>query len=234
MLNRETAVREGARVRSDGANAAERECIAISNAGSPRLATSTARRPSSRDRSSVLRLYLLVAILAGCADREPPERAATPPPRALDVQQAFRSHLGRTWELESLGDQVLPASPAGRVGRKGRYPGGGTRPTIRFTDTPASEGSVHPPGTLLAGGWGVCNGYGTAYALGAGGAIRFHGFGSTLVGCNGPDSLESRFFRGLYETRRLELDSTRLTLITEDGGRLGFVLVPDSALRAGR
>jgi heat shock protein HslJ len=79
-----------------------------------------------------------------------------------------------------------------------------------------------------AGGWSFCNGYGTAYELGPGDALRFHGYESTLVGCDGPDSLETRFFRGLHETRRIELDSARLVLIAENGRRLTFVLVPNS------
>ena len=40
-----------------------------------------------------------------------------------------------------------------------------------------------------------------------------------------PDSLETRFFRGLQETRRIELDSARLVLVAENGRRLTFVLV---------
>ena len=83
---------------------------------------------------------------------------------------------------------------------------------------------MYPAGMRTAGGWSFCNGYGTAYELGPRDTLRFHGFESTLVGCDGPDSLESRFFRGLHQTRRIELDSTRLGLVGEDGTRLLFVL----------
>ena len=71
---------------------------------------------------------------------------------------------------------------------------------------------MHPRGTRTAGGWSVCNGYGTAYTLGPADTLRFHGFQSTLVGCDSPDSLETRFFRGLHETRRIEVDGSFLGL----------------------
>jgi heat shock protein HslJ len=134
-----------------------------------------------------------------------------------------------------MGVQEIPA-PAGnrRPSSPGRHPGPGSRPTIRFTAEPTSEGAVHPPGMRSASGWSFCNGYGTAYALGPGDALRFHGFQSTLVGCDGPDSLETRFFRGLHETRRIVIDSARLALVAENGSRLTFVLVAnsvDSAVR---
>jgi heat shock protein HslJ len=179
-----------------------------------------------------MRRWLLLAALAGCAEQDPPGRSGIPA-RTPDVATAFRAQLGRTWELERLGDQAIPDAPAGtRVQREGRHPGPGSRPTLRFTASPAPEGSVHPAGTRIAGGWSFCNGYGTAYELGAGGALRFHGFESTLVGCDGPDSLETRFFRGLADTRRVDLDSTRLALVAEDGSRLVFVIVPDSLASA--
>jgi heat shock protein HslJ len=81
----------------------------------------------------------------------------------------------------------------------------------------------------MAGGWSFCNGYGSAYELGPGDQLRFHQFQSTLVGCDGPDSLETRFFRALAETRRFELDSSALTLVAADSSRLMFVPAPDSA-----
>jgi heat shock protein HslJ len=86
----------------------------------------------------------------------------------------------------------------------------------------------------LAGGRSFCNSYGTAYELGPGGALRFRGFQSTLVGCYGPDSLETRFSRALSETRRIEIDSTQLSLVADNGSRLVFVLVTDSADASGR
>ena len=135
-----------------------------------------------------------------------------------------------------MGEQDITASPAerGDPGTPRRYPGPGSRPTIRFTADSTTEGSVHPPGLRLAGGWTFCNAYGTAYELGPGDALRFRGFQSTLVGCAGPDSLEARFSRALSETRRIEIDSTRLALVTDDGGRLEFVLVADSVDASGR
>src|SRR5688500_397204 len=170
-----------------------------------------------------------MAFLA-CTAPEPSSRSETAKARAPDLEATFRAHLGRTWELVRIGEQDIPA-PAGnrRPSNPGRHPGPGSRPTIRFTNQPTAEGSVHPPGLRSAGGWSVCNGYGTAYELGPGDALRFQGFQSTLVGCDGPDSLETRFFRGLHETRRIELDSARLALVAEDGKRLTFVLSEKSA-----
>ena len=175
-------------------------------------------------------LLLMVPALLACTTPEPGARAETAAASSPDVDAAFRAHLGRTWELTRLGEQYIPASATGAASRsQGRHPGPGARPTIRFTDESPSESSVHPPGTRSAGGWSFCNGYGTAYELGPGGALRFHGFQSTLVGCDGPDSLESRFFRGLSETRRVQLDSAGLVLIAANGGRLTFVLASDTA-----
>ena len=164
-------------------------------------------------------------VLFACAAPEPATKSGTGEASAPDLEATFRTQLGRTWELVRIGEQDIPA-PAGnrRPSRPGRHPGPGSRPTIRFTAEPTSEGSVHPPGTRSAGGWSFCNGYGTAYKLGPGDTLRFHGFQSTLVGCDGPDSLETRFFRGLYQTRRIELDSARLALVGENGKRLTFVL----------
>jgi heat shock protein HslJ len=80
-----------------------------------------------------------------------------------------------------------------------------------------------------AGGWSFCNGYGAAYVLGPGDRLGFRHFQSTLVGCDGPDSLETRYFRALGNTRRFEMDETTLTLLAEDGSRLTFVAASDSA-----
>ncbi len=87
----------------------------------------------------------------------------------------------------------------------------GRRPTIRFT--------ADPPG---AGGRSFCNGYGSPYEL-RGDSLRLTRIESSAVGCDGPDSLETRFFRALWGTRRFELDSARLVLLAEDGTRLTFV-----------
>jgi heat shock protein HslJ len=83
-------------------------------------------------------------------------------------------------------------------------------------------------GAFAAGGWSFCNGYGTAYRFGPGDSLRFQGFQSTLVGCDGPDSLESRFFRALYVTRQVAFDADTLSLIAADGSRLKFIARPDS------
>ena len=173
---------------------------------------------------------ILVIGGAGCAEpRARPERdsAAT---RTASAEATFRAQVGRTWELARLGDQDIPATPARAAGARapGRHPGRGSRPTLRFTTEPAGAlaGESGRPG---AGGWSFCNGYGTAYELGPDDRLRFHGFQSTLVGCDGPDSLETRYFRALHLTRRFELDSSRLYLVAEDGSRLTFVPAPDSA-----
>src|SRR5687768_9550305 len=177
-------------------------------------------------RHSVIPLMVLLA----CASPDPPTRSANAEPNASDVAATFRTHLGRTWELVRIGDQDLPAPDGNsRSNSPGRHPGPGSRPTIRFTDQLVPGGSVHPGGMRIAGGWSFCNGYGTAYELGPGDSLRFQGFESTLVGCDGPDSLESRFFRGLYETRRIELGSTQLALIAENGNRLTFMLSAKSS-----
>ena len=169
-----------------------------------------------------------IALLA-CAAPDPPSRSGIAEASAPDLEAAFRAHLGRTWELTRLDEQDISAPAADRRPTSpGRHPGPGSRPTIRFTAEPTSEGAVHPPGLRRAGGWSFCNGYGTAYALGPAGALRFHGFQSTLVGCDGPDSLETRFFRALHATRRIELDSAQLALVADNGSRLTFVLVATS------
>ena len=143
---------------------------------------------------------------------------------------AFRTWLGRTWELARLGEKDIPA-PVTRSHeqRPGRHPGPGSRPTIRFTAEAPGSLSDGERGFLSAGGWSFCNGYGTTYALGPGDHLRFRGFESTLVGCDGPDSLETRFFRALASTRRFAFDSGALHLIAEDGSRLIFVAAPEGA-----
>ena len=147
-----------------------------------------------------------------------------------DPTTAFHSRLGRTWELARLGNQDIPApATRPREQRPGSHPGPGSRPTIRFTSDSPGSLSDGTPGLRSAGGWSFCNGYGTAYALGPGDQLRFRGFHSTLVGCDGPDSLETRFFRALGSTRRFAFDSAALHLIAEDGSRLIFVAAPEGA-----
>ena len=159
----------------------------------------------------------LTTLAGGCAnDRRDAEDssaavAATDSPAA--AEQAFRAQLGREWELAQLGTYRVPPS----VPRNPTIPIGdpqpGVRPTIRF----ASD----EPGF---GGRSFCNGYGGPYSV-DGDSLRMTRIESSAVGCDGPDSLETRFFRGLRETRRFALDSTALTLIAGDGTRLIFVPV---------
>jgi heat shock protein HslJ len=112
----------------------------------------------------------------------------------------------------SLASHEIPPPPrATPSDSPGRDLVPGRRPTIRFT--------AKPPG---AGGRSFCNGYGTPYEL-RGDSLRLTRIVSSAVGCDGPDSLETRFFRALWGTRRFELDTARLILIAEDGTRLVFV-----------
>jgi heat shock protein HslJ len=107
--------------------------------------------------------------------------------------------------------EIPPPPPGTPPDASGRDLLPGRRPTIRFAAEP-----------LGAGGRSFCNGYGSPYEL-RGDSVRFTRIESTAVGCDGPDSLETRFFRALWGTRRFELDSARLVLIAEDGTRLTFV-----------
>ena len=74
---------------------------------------------------------------------------------------------------------------------------------------------------LGAGGRSFCNGYGSPFVL-DGDSLRITRIESSAVGCDGPDSLETRFFRALRNTRRFEMDSTMLALIAADGSRMIF------------
>jgi len=139
----------------------------------------------------------------------------------------FLARLGRTWELARMGTQDIPATRPGAAARRpGRHPGPGSRPTIRVTADPVAP-MPGDSGTSHAGGWSFCNGYGAAYELGPGDRLRFRLLQSTLVGCDGPDSLETRCFRALARTRRFELDSATLSLVAEDGSRLTFLASPE-------
>jgi hypothetical protein len=173
--------------------------------------------------------FACTALLLGCTvQRERVSDSARASRGEVAPLSALRA---RTWELVRLGDRFIPPAPASARGTQpGRHPGPGSRPTIRFT----AEPSVDRAGAFAAGGWSFCNGYGTAYTFGPGDTLRMQGFQSTLVGCDGPDSLETRFFRGLYETRRAVLDADTLRLITADGSRLTFTAVPDTVESNGR
>jgi heat shock protein HslJ len=144
----------------------------------------------------------IVACACACADpaREP-----------VDPEAQFRARVGQQWELASLGSREIPAPPPGTPpDSPGKDLVPGRRPTIRF--------SADPPG---AGGRSFCNGYGGPYVI-HGDSLRIERIESSGVGCDGPDSLETRFFRALRETRRFQLDSAALILIAEDGSRLTF------------
>ena len=178
-------------------------------------------------------LATIVLLLGGtaCAEqRRPPEREKLSADTVwTSPETTFRAQLGRTWELTRLGDQDVPVSRTGpRKVRPGSHPGPGSRPTLRFTSESATE-MTGDPRSLRAGGWSFCNGYGMAYVLGPGDQLAFRHFQSTLVGCDGPDSLETRYFRALGNTRRFEMDVTTLSLIAADGSRLTFVAASDSA-----
>lgn len=140
--------------------------------------------------------------------------ACAPEPPVADPEAEFRAQLGRDWELAGLGSREIPPPPAGTPpDSPGRDLVPGRRPTIRFTE--------EPPG---AGGRSFCNGYGSPYTL-RGDSIRLTRIESSAVGCDGPDSLETRFFRALWGARRFELDSAggQLVLVAQDGTRLTFV-----------
>jgi len=141
-------------------------------------------------------------------------------------QAVARTPLGRTWLLVRLGEQEVPLRPRGGESSPPATEPGAAQPTLRFTSDPAGALSAGT-GALGAGGRSFCNSYGTAYIQGPGDQLRFRGFESTLVGCDGPDSLETRFFRALAATQRFVIDSAtspaKLHLIAADGSRLTFV-----------
>ena len=176
-------------------------------------------------RQTVFRLLamgaLCSAVVACRGSSSSASDSAAVGPAVDSADAAFRAQLGRTWELARLGEQDMPPSIA-RPREPGRHPGPGSRPTIRFSADSAGA-LTDAVGGANAGGWSFCNGYGTAYRVGPGDRLRFQGFQSTLVGCNGPDSLETRYFRALANTRRFELSSDTLRLIGEDGSGLTFV-----------
>jgi heat shock protein HslJ len=147
-----------------------------------------------------------LTLASACASREHP---------VADPEDRFRTRLDREWALVRLGsDEIPPPAPGTPADSPGRDLVPGRRPTIRFTTEPSS-----------AGGRSFCNGWGSPYDL-RGDSLRLTRIESTAVGCDGPDSLETRFFRALWGTRRFELDSTasRLVLVAVDGTRLTFAL----------
>ena len=157
-------------------------------------------------------LAVCLAFFYACA-----EPARTP----ADREAEFRARLGQQWALVSLGSREIPPPPPGTpADSPGKDLVPGRRPTIRFIAEPPS-----------AGGRSFCNGYGGPYVV-RGDSLRIEQIMSSAVGCDGPDSLETRFFRGLRETQRFQLDSAALILIAKDGTRLTFVPVAaDSTAR---
>ena len=166
----------------------------------------------------------IIIAASACVERQRARSDSAATVASSDPSTAFRARIGRTWELARLGDRDIPR-PASTDARPARYPGSGSRPTIRFTAEPATGVSARP-GASIAGGWSFCNGYGTGYELGPGDELRFHGFQSTLVGCDLPDSLETRFFRALARVERFRLEGDTLTLIDPGGARLTLVPSP--------
>ena len=190
-----------------------------------------AARVSGEPLAKALFTGALLAAVLGCSLERPRAAgdSAVATPTRPDPETAFRDQLGQTWELARLGTQDIPETRRSTTPRsRGSHPGSGTRPTIQFTAERA-ESAQPDSGLFRAGGWSFCNGYGAAYRAGPGDALRFTMFQSTLVGCDGPDSLESRYFRALGDTRRIAVDSTSLQLIAADGTSLTFVPAPDSA-----
>jgi heat shock protein HslJ len=162
--------------------------------------------PRVRRQPVTLRVVVASLAIAGaCARSERPD---------ANPEADFRARLGREWALVRLGSFEIPPPPPGTPpDSPGRDLVPGRRPTIRFTGEPQG-----------AGGRSFCNGYGTPYTL-RGDSLRLTRIESSAVGCDGPDSLETRFFRALWGTRRFEVDSAsdRLVLVAEDGTRLTFV-----------
>jgi heat shock protein HslJ len=168
---------------------------------------------SSRHQTIILSgLVPFLALLYACAE---------PARTTADPEAEFRARLGQQWALVSLGSREIPPPPPGTpADSPGKDLVPGQRPTIRFVGDPPS-----------AGGRSFCNGYGGPYVI-RGDSLRIEQIMSSAVGCDSTDSLETRFFRGLRETRRFQIDSAALVLITEDGTRLTFVPVAaDSATR---
>ena len=171
------------------------------------------------------RLIIALVIVAACTggtDRPGSDERAgrTAGDSAARAEAAFHAQRGREWELARLGAHELPPSAPRSKDIPPGDPQPGVRPSIRF--------AADQPGV---GGRSFCNGYGGPYVL-HGDSLRITRLESSGVGCDGPDSLETRFFRALRETRRFELDSATLVLIAGDGTRLIFV--PSDTARAAR
>ena len=146
---------------------------------------------------------LALGIAIGCAEQPAP---------LADPEAAFRAQLGRQWELARLGAQPIPAPPPGtRADSPGTDLVPGRRPTLTFTAEPQRFG-----------GRSFCNGYGGSFTL-RGDSLDIGEIMGTAVGCDGPDSLETRFFRGFHDPVRFELRADSLVLVSSNGARLAFV-----------
>ena len=155
-------------------------------------------------RRTSVSLLLIGSLSLSCAESR--SVAQRPSPEA-----AFRARLGQRWELTRLGAREIPGPPEGTLpDTPGKDLVPGRRPTIRFSAT--------EPGV---GGRTFCNSYGGPFEV-RGDSLRIGQIISTAVGCDKADSLETLFHRGLRETRRFEIDSLTLVLITADGTRLVF------------
>jgi heat shock protein HslJ len=169
----------------------------------------------SRQRQKSLLFCLCLTMATGSCAESAPSARERPDPEAM-----FRGQLGRQWELVRLGATEIPSPrPGTPLDSPGRDLVPGRRPTIRFTMDPAG-----------AGGRSFCNGYGGPFVL-HDDSLRITRIESSAVGCDGADSLETRFFRALRDTRRFELDSMALVLITENGTRIAFVPADDAVNR---
>ena len=164
----------------------------------------------------LLALPLLAALAAAgtaCAEGARSEHGDSVDQPTVDhPEAAFKAQMDRTWELTRLGTLEIPEPPEGTPrDTPGRDLVPGRRPTLRF--------SQDRPGV---GGRSFCNGYGGPFTL-RGDSLRIHEIESSAVGCDGPDSLETRFFRGLRLTRRFRLEGDSLRLVAADGSALVFV-----------
>ena len=196
-------------------DAPENEILPRGGLPEPVTVNKSSHRPTERRAFDIIALVAGLVLVGACGNDRRADGdsgvAGIAADSAARAEQAFHAQLGREWELAQLGAYQVPPS----VPRNPSIPVGdpqpGVRPTIRF----ASD----QPGF---GGRSFCNGYGGPYAV-QGDSLRMTRIESSAVGCDGPDSLETRFFRGLRETRRFTLDSNVLTLIAGDGSRLVFV-----------
>lgn len=162
--------------------------------------------------------FALLTAIPGCSGSAERDAALDTVAEAREAaatasEAAFRASFGREWELARLGTTELPPS----VARDRRIPPGdphpGIRPTIRFADDVSG-----------AGGRSFCNGYGGPFVL-RGDSLRISEIESSAVGCDGPDSLETRFFHALREARRFAFAGDTLALLAPDGSRL-LLFVP--------